>query len=321
MATLTRLHAATLCAAFAFLSAPTFCSAQTYTCASPPSGTKPTLGFMLNKGAYLAELQAISSSTDGTPSHTGTFLANYFFNRSQSILFTNTVGSNPVPSGWVSRGALKDDSYADMTKNQVAIGNTASISVIIYDNEKWAGGDPNAEPPTGTPSTEQTAPASTTSSFVGWAHNHFSTRYTAMSTPGRDLASLQSDYANSYGLDDYYLNTDPPYTGTGTNRPFANWGSAADIFEIQAQAHTADGQYISFVSSAAQQAVAHRPSIQLMAGVSTTYGTDSQMCDAVVGTYQLTGMMGYWLNFASPVTTADYQKAVNFLNRLYNDGF
>jgi hypothetical protein len=276
---------------------------------------------MLNKGAYLAGLQAISTSTNGSPSHTGTFLANYFFNRSESILFTNTVGSNPVPSGWNSRGGLKDDSYADLTKNEATIGNTTGISVIIYDNEKWTGGDPNAEPPTGTPSGEQTAPASTTSSFVGWAHNHFSTRYTAMSTPGRDLASLQSDYISSGGLDDYYLNTDPPYTGTDTNRPFANWGSDADIFEIQSQAHTADGMYVSFTTSAAQQAVAKRPSIQLMAGVSTAHGTDSQMCDAVVGTYQLTGMVGYWLNFSSPVTTSDYQKAINFLNLLYNDGF
>jgi hypothetical protein len=299
---------------------------QMPTCSNPPSGTKPTLGFMLNPDLYLSGLQDIATSTEGTPSHTGKFLANHFFNRSESILFTNTVGSKPVPAGWKSRGGLKDDSYADLTKNEVTIGNTSGISVIIYDNEKWPGGDPNAEPPTGTPSSEQTAPASTTSSFVGWAHDHFLSttgkRYTAMSTPGRDLASLQSDYISSGGLDDYYLNTNPPYTDTGTNRPFAHWASDADIFEIQAQAHTADGKYVSFVTRAGQQAVTKRPSVQLMAGVSTAYGTDTQICDAVVGTYQLTQMIGYWLNFPTGNPThSEYLKAINFLNLLYNDGF
>jgi hypothetical protein len=288
-----------------------FVSAQTYNCSNPPSGTKPTLGFMLNKGAYLTGLNNITTSADGTPAHSGSFLASWFFNRSVSILFTNTIGSNPVPSGWVSRGGLKDASYADLTANEVAIGNTPSISVIIYDNESWSQ----------TPSSEQTTPAATTASFVGWAHNHFTTRYTAMATPARDLASVQSDYIAADGIDDYYLNVQPPYSGTGTNRPFANFGSDADIFEVQAQAHTTDGTYASFVSTAASQATSNRSGVQLWAGVSTVYGTDSQMCDAVISTYQVSGMSGYWLNFSSSPTTTEYQQAVNFLNLLYNDGF
>jgi len=294
---------------------------QTPTCANPGSGSKPTLAFMMNKDAYLSKLQAISTSTDGTPSHSGTDLVSHFFNNSASILFTNNLNEDPIPSGWNTRGGFKDDSYANMTANEATIGATSGISVIIYDNEEWSGGNPNATPPTGTPSTEQTAPASTTSSFVGWAHNHFTTRYTAMSTPARDLTTLQTDFIKADGDDDYYLNVQPPYSGTSANRPFPTWGADADIFEIQSQAHTTDGTYISFTTSAASEARSSRGSIQLMAGVSTAYGTDSQMCDAVLGTYEISGMIGYWLNFSSPATNTDYQQAVNFLNLLFNDGF
>jgi hypothetical protein len=180
------------------------------------------------------------------------------------------------------------------------------VSLVIYDNEKYNNSGQ-------TPSDEQINPASFTAQFENLAHRHC---YSFMVTPSRDLVQDQLNYTGGT-LDSYYLATGP-YEGSGSNFPL--WASASsDIYEIQSQVHTIDGQYVSFTTAAAAEAVAANPPAKIIVGLSTNYGTAQDMYNAVISTYQLPNVAGYFINLNT--TAAGYQQVVDFLTLLQNDGF
>jgi hypothetical protein len=257
---------------------------------------KPGLGFMLNSQIYLAGLRAIDPE-----------LVEYFFNNPGSCLFTNNYRTNPVPDGWTARGGLKTTSYSSF-KTTFQGNMDPHVSMVIYDNEKWAN---NGQ----TPHDEQIAPAEYTRLFAQLAHE-IGLRFIA--TPSRDLASDQTDY-NGGTLDSYYLATDK-YSSPGVNRPFPAWAAAvSDVFEIQAQVHTTDGSYFSFTRQAVEKAVAANKGIEIIIGLSTNYGDAQDMYNAVMSTYRLPNVNGYWINLST--TKEDYQEVVNFLRMLRAEGF
>lgn len=251
-----------------------------------------TIGFMLNSELYLNGL--LANNVNG--------VVNYFMNSNKTILFTNSANYNPVPAGWGAIGGMKFAAYSDF---QSAITNgtiNAKVTVVMYDNESWAQ----------TPSNEQVAPSTYTTNFASLAHTH---GYSFMSTPARDLAQVQTDWAGGK-LDDYYL-AQGTYAGSGHN--FPPWATThSEYFEIQAQAHQTDGLYVSFATSARNQSVTTKSTIKILIGVSTTYGTAQDMANAVLNTHTLGNVVGYWINLSQ--TTADYQKVVSFLQILKNAG-
>ena len=257
---------------------------------------QPALAFMMNSQVYLAGLQAIDPE-----------LVDHFLNTQKTCLFTTNYRTNPVPNGWSSQGGLKTTSYTSF-KNSFQGNMDPHVGVVIYDNEEWGN---NGQ----TPGEEQVAPAEFTRMFAGLAHDN-GLRFIA--TPSRDLASDQTDY-NGGTLDSYYLATGK-YSSPGANRPFPAWASAvSDVFEIQALVHTTDGQYFSFTQQAVQEAVAANRAVQIIVGLSTNYGNAQDMYNAVMSTYTLPNVIGYWLNMTT--TSADYQQVINFLNMLLAEGF
>lgn len=254
------------------------------------------LAFMMNSQIYLAGLQAIDPG-----------LVDHFLNTPDACFFTTNYQTNPVPEGWSSQGGLKVTSYTSF-KNSFQGNMDPHVSVVIYDNEKW-GNDGQ------TPNEEQIAPAEFTRTFAGLAHDN---GFWFISTPSRDLASDQTDYTGGT-LDSYYLATGI-YSRPGANRPFPAWASAvSDVYEIQAQVHTTDGQYYSFTQQAAQEAIAANHAIRIIVGLSTNYGNAQDMYNAVISTYMLPNVTGYWLNLSN--TNADDQEIIDFLNMLRAEGF
>lgn len=260
-----------------------------------PPGQRPGLTFMLNSQLYLHGIQAIDP-----------VVAEHFFNTPRAILFTNTSNYNPVPAGWTSTAGMKFSSFA---KFATAVANNnidAHVSVVIYDNEKWMNSGM-------TPHNEQIAPASYTAQFGSLARYHC---YAFMATPSRDLTQDQLDYTGG-ALDDYYL-ARGQYQDSGEN--FPPWAaSSANVFDIQAQAHTIDGQYVSFATAADAQAIAANPNIKILIGLSTTYGTAQDMYNALLNTYQLPNVLGYWINVPSPNATT-YKQVVDFLHMVQAAG-
>lgn len=258
----------------------------------PSARATGVVGFMLNSELYLAGLQA--NDVNG--------VVNYFLNSNKTILFTNSANYNPVPSGWGALGGMKFAAYSAF-QSAVSGGTiNAKVTVVMYDNESWSQ----------TPSNEQVAPKTYTTNFASLAHTH---GYKFMSTPARDLASVQTDWTGGV-LDDYYL-AQNKYAGSGHN--FPPWAAQhSEYFEIQAQAHTTDGQYVSFATSADSQGRGANSAVKILIGVSTTYGTATDMANAVLNTYQLPNVVGYWINLSQ--TTADYQKVVSFLGQLKSAG-
>ena len=262
----------------------------------PPHCLRLKLAFMMNSQIYLAGLQAIDPR-----------LVDHFLNTPKTCLFTNNYQTNPVPEGWNSQGGLKTPSYTSF--NNSFQGNMdPHVSVVIYDNEEWGN---NGQ----TPSEEQVAPAEFTRMFAGLAHD-IGLRFIA--TPSRDLVNDQTDYTGGT-LDSYYLATGK-YSSSGANRPFPAWAAAvSDVYEIQAQVHITDGQYYSFTQQAVQEAIAANPAIQIIVGLSTNYGNAQDMYNAVMSTYTLPNVTGYWLNMNT--SNADDQEIIDFLNMLRAEGF
>ena len=259
------------------------------------AGGKPALSFMLNSQLYLGGIQQIDAA-----------VADHFFDTDRAVLFTINNNVNPIPSGWRSTGGMKFSSFADFSAAISNGGIDPHVSIVIYDNEKWNNSGM-------TPHDEQIAPASFTAQFSSLAHHHC---YAFMATPSRDLVQDQLDYAGGT-LDSYYL-ANGQYQGSGEN--FPPWAAASgDVFDIQAQAHTIDGQFLSFTTTAAAQAVTANPSIKILVGISTNYGTAQDMYNAVISTYTLPNVIGYWINVTN--TQAAYQQVVDFLNMLKDDGF
>ena len=257
---------------------------------------KPVLAFMMNSQIYLAGLRAIDPG-----------LVDHFLNTPKACLFTNNYRTNPVPEGWSSQGGLKTPSYTSF-KNNFQGNMDPHVGMVIYDNEKWGNSGQ-------TPGEEQIAPAEFTRMFAGLAHDN-GLRFVA--TPSRDLASDQTDYTGGT-LDSYYLATGT-YSSPGANRPFPAWAAAvSDVFEIQAQVHTTDGQYSSFTAQAVQQANSANSAIQIIVGLSTNYGNALDMYKAVMSTYTLPNVIGYWLNMSN--TEADYKEIISFLNMLRAEDF
>lgn len=257
--------------------------------------SKPALSFMLNSQLYLAGIQQIDPA-----------VAAHFLNTRNAILYTLNNNVNPVPSGWRSMGGMKFAAFANFNAALSAGGIDPHVSVVIYDNEKWNNSG-------ATPHNEQIAPASYTAQFGSLARNHC---YAFMATPANDLVQDQLDYVGG-SLASYYLATGQ-YQGSGEN--FPPWAAAsANIFDIQAQAYTIDGQFVSFTTTAAAQAVAANPSIKILVGLSTNYGTAQDMYNAVLSTYTLPNVAGYWINVSN--TAAAYQQVVDFLHLLQADGF
>jgi hypothetical protein len=257
---------------------------------------KPALSLMMNSQIYLAGLQAIDP-----------VLVDHFLNTPEACLFTNNYRTNPVPAGWSSQGGLKTPSYTKF-KNSFQGNLDPHVKVVIYDNEKW--GNSGQTPPE-----EQVAPAEFTGKFARLAHDN-GLRFIA--TPSRDLASDQTDYTGGT-IDSYYLATGK-YSTPAANRPFPAWAAAvSDIFEIQAQVHTTDGQYESFTRQAVQEAIAANHAIQIIVGLSTHYGNAQDMYKAVLSTYKLPNVTGYWLNMTT--TRKDYQEIINLLKLLRSDGW
>ncbi len=251
---------------------------------------------MMNSQIYLARLRAIDPET-----------VDHFLNTPKACLFTNNYRTNPVPDGWSAQGGLKTTSYTTF-KNSFQGNMDPHVSVVIYDNEKWGN---NGQ----TPTDEQIAPAEYTRSFAQLAHEN-GLRFIA--TPSRDLASDQTDY-NGGTLDSYYLATGK-YATPGANRPFPAWAAAvSDVFEIQAQVHTTDGSYESFTRQAVQEAIAANRSVQIIVGLSTNYGNAQEMFNAVISTFRLPYVVGYWLNMST--AKADYQEIINLLKLLRAEGF
>jgi hypothetical protein len=214
---------------------------------------------------------------------------------------------NPVPNGWSAQGGLKTTSYSTF-KNSFQGNMDPHVSVVIYDNEKWGN---NGQ----TPVEEQIAPAEYTRLFAELTHQN-NLRFIA--TPSRDLASDQTDYSGGT-LDSYYLGTGK-YSSPAANRPFPAWAaSVSDVFEIQAQVHTTDGQFESFTRQAVEEAAAVNRSIQIIVGLSTNYGNAQEMYNAVMSTHKLPNVIGYWLNMST--AKADYQEIINLLKMLRAEGF
>jgi len=286
------------------------CGTSAQLSATPTTASQPQLAFMLNSQLYLAGIQSINTT-----------LASHFLNNPQAELFTTGNKVNPLPTGWCAQGGMKFSTYlgsTGYTAFDTAQANgliNAHVNTVIYDNEEYSNSGE-------TPSTEQTQPAYYTTQFATLAHTE---GYHFIATPSRDLVTDQTDFTG--GTDDsYYLANATPYNSPGPNRPFPTWAATAasqagDIFEIQAQAHTIDGQYVSFATMAASEAVQANGSVKVLIGLSTNYGTAQDWYNAVMSTYQLPNVIGYWINTPSENQTA-YKEVIAFfqlLQRLLTD--
>lgn len=266
----------------------------------------PKLSFVINN-SWLAGVQGIAHPT-GVSSPSGSFLADHFFNNTKSIVFTNNPSTNPIPAGYTAFGGMKFPGYAGTTAGNSAFQPTLTagtidshVSVVIYDNEYWGNSGE-------TPANEMANPASFTAQFASLAHAH---GYRMCASPSRDLAEGQSNYPGLGTLDQYYFTVDQVPTWVAT--------APSDYFGIQMQVHTTDGGYAGDISSACTQAYAANESGSYFGVLSTTYGTATDLFNAVVATHTDQNLIGYWIN--SPGGTTAYQEVVDFLYQLYQAGY
>jgi hypothetical protein len=159
---------------------------------------------------------------------------------------------------------------------------------VLYDPENWAD----------TPVEEQQDPWTWLPRFGQFAHAR---GYRVIAAPARDLGNVAGTaWPKNPGetLDLWYLRT-------------ALSGVAAqysDIVSIQSQADTEDvAAYKYLVSRAAQYARNGNPYVKVFAGISTNYGTPTQMAAAAKSVH----VDGYWLNVPGP--EPDIGKAVEWL--------
>jgi len=202
--------------------------------------------------------------------------------------------SPPPPDGQtpIARYRSFEQMQSDITATPPVI--SSQFSWLLY--------DPEADSPnfTGTPLSEQQDPFTALRHAAQFAH---SKNYRILSAPGRDLANTCTTNKKQPGetLDGWYLRTQ-----------IAATAAYADFIDIQAQADTVPTQtYHDFYSQARTQArdpSTGNPYVITFAGISTGYGTASDMVAAI---HSVTAG-GVWLN----VPDGDIAKAATFLKNV-----
>lgn len=262
--------------------------------AAAPAPSPVRLRFVINDG-WFAGIR-----------HLAPDLADHFFNHTQSVIFTNTPNSNPIPPGYDAIGGMKFPAFGSTTARNHAFEPTLTahqidphVTAVIYDNESWGKSGQ-------TPAAETANPAKYTAQFAQLAHRH---RYLMIASPSRDLAMGQSNYPGKGNLDTYFFEVDH----------VPQWVASApvDLFGVQAQVHLSDGKFAPNIARAANEAVAANPEVKIIPVLSTTYGDAHALTAAVLATHQDRHVVGYWINCPG----GSYQEIGDFLKELQQFGF
>lgn len=233
------------------------------------------------------------------------------FNQGTTWFSTNYQGNgpdtnNPVPSGYSGIGVLKFQAYKDGSTgliDAITAGLPSWVQAVQYDAESWSQ----------TPATEQGAwlynqypQSSYAQLFCGSAHQH---GLGVVLTPGNDLCNNNPNPA--------YPNEAPQYPlepGESNHAAYlrydlasaAQWLSAGDIYEYQAQPLELNvTAYQSVTSQAAQQAAAVSSGVAFLAGIGRTADNwDSATCDQLTAAANSVADVtaGFWPNVDADAT-------------------
>lgn len=173
---------------------------------------------------------------------------------------------------------IKFASYASMKATILSGGLPRWVKAVLYDAEAWSF----------TPVAEQRAPGKYMALAAELAHGH---RLLFLASPALDLTSVLRPQAARRA---------PAYLKL---RLAAQAAAVADVVEIQAQSLERSAHaYVDFVRGAAAQARHAKPSVTVLAGISSN-PTGPQVSAAQL-TRAITGVRpyvdGYWMNIPAP---------------------
>jgi hypothetical protein len=180
-----------------------------------------------------------------------------------------------IPTAWQALSIASFTSYSELERAVEGGKLAPGVQGIMYDNEAWSF----------TPLAEQQNPALYEKLGAELAHAH---GLLFISTPATTLVSVLAP-GSSASVYDSYLSL-------GIAADAARY---ADVFEIQAQGSEKNTQtYSYFVSQAAAQAYLVNPQVQVLAGLSTSFGNQTVTSRDILEAITVTGNVvdGYWLN-------------------------
>jgi hypothetical protein len=225
------------------------------------------------------------------PGNTG-----HFFNTPASFGTGHKASADPVTDGFAANAVLVYDSYAQFAADIRHHSISPAYKWVLYDPEEWPQ----------TPATEQLEPARYLRKFGELAHAN---GYRVIEAPGRDLGNVAGPGSScpkrpGESLDPWYIRCN--IAGAAA--------AAADVYVLQDQVNTANvAKYDSLFASAHQQALAANPHVAVDAGLSTNYGTASQMATAA----RSVNADGYYLTITHPAI----HQAGQFLRLMRTAGY